>query len=434
MKIKVDKKGKKRSLSEISLSTKPEQKQENITELKKSPKKAKLALVQNGNSTMGNKVQILKKMYKQKEKQKAKKSINIGPLAKIKGEGENKLPTTKLNEESATKKIKEKTPQFENLKKKQAKRLQKKKRNNAFRKCASITLSIEQIEAKIEEIRNREVLSKQAKKNLKVLNRKLKFEKLANKSEKLNIIEKKNNKKNKQQIGAIKKVSNEDNKDKIKVKKEHVQHEKIKIKREMDDQDDEDENDEDQSNSEKEEPMDIANEQFDDESDEDEEDEDAEDDTDEKANILKGKKEDVKKMKKQVKDQKNQHFLYVYNLPLDVTEDELKQHFLTKVDTVSRVVINKSNIKKPPIVAYVWMTNSTDCKKGLSLHHTFLKNKRIIVKMKSNDNKNVGKDFGIHLPTSQHAIAKNKKPQAFQKAKKLASGNQGQKKSLKKEK
>lgn len=54
--------------------------------------------------------------------------------------------------------------------------------------------------------------------------------------------------------------------------------------------------------------------------------------------------------------------------------------------------------------------------------------------MKSNDNENVGKDFGIHLPTSQHAIAKNKKPQAFQKAKKLASGNQGQKKSLKKEK
>ncbi|KAL6439017.1 hypothetical protein ACFW04_003785 [Cataglyphis niger] len=440
MKIKVDKKGKKRSLSENSLSTKPKQKQENITELKKSPKKAKLALVQNGNSTMENKVQILKKMYKQKEKQKAKKSINIGPLAKVKGEGENKLPITKLNEESATKIIKEK--KFENLKKKQAKRaLQKKKRNNAFRKSASITLSIEQIEAKIEEIRNREVLSKQAKKNLKVLNRKLKFEKLANKSEKLNIIEKKNNKKNKQQIGAIGKVSNEDNKDKIKMKKEHVQHEKIKIKREIDDQDDEDENDEDQSNSEKEEPMDIANEQFDDESDEDEdeededaEDEDAEDDIDEKANILKGKKENVKKMKKQAINQKNQHFLYVYNLPLDVTEDELKQHFLTKVDAVSRIVINKSNIKKPPIVAYVWMTNSTDCKKGLSLHHTFLKNKRIIVKMKSNDNKNVGKDFGIRLPTNQHAAAKNKKPQAFQKAKKLASGNQGQKKSLKKEK
>lgn len=316
MKIKVDKKGKKRSLSEISPSTKPKQKQENITELKKSPKKAKLALVQNGNSTMENKVQILKKMYKQKEKQEAKKSINIGPLAKIKGEGENKLSITKLNEESATKKIKEKRSRFENLKKKQAKRdLQKKKRNNAFRKSASITLSIEQIEAKIEEIRNREVLSKQAKKNLKVLNRKLKFEKLANKSEKLNIIEKKNNKKNKQQIDAIEKVSNEDNKDKIKVKKEHVQHEKIKIKRKMDDQDDEDENDEDQSNSEKEEPMDIVNEQFDDESDEDEEDEDAGEDIDEKVNIL--KKEDVKKMKKQAIDQKNQHFLYVYNLPLE---------------------------------------------------------------------------------------------------------------------
>lgn len=445
MKTKVDKKGKKRSLSETSLSTKPDQKQENITELKKSPKKAKLALVQNGNSTMGNKVQILKKMYKQKEKQKAKQQINIGSSAKIKKEGENKLPIAKLNEESVSKKIMEK--KLKNLKKKQIKRdLRKRKRSRNLRNAASITLSIEEIEAKIEEIRNREVLTKNAKKNLAVLNRKLKLEKSANNSEKLNIIEKKSNKKNKQQIGAIvkiEKISNEDNEDKIKVKKEHVQHEKVKIKQEMNDQDDEDESDEDQSDTEKEESMDNANEQFDDESDEDEkdeEDEDAEDDI-EKANILKVKNEGVKKMKKQATqslytDQKNQHFLYVYNLPLDVTEDELKQHFLTKVDAVSRVVINKSNIKRPPIVAYVWMNNSTDCKKGLLLHHTFLKNKQIIVKMKSNDNKktNVGKYFASHLPTSQHAIAKNKKPQVFQKAKKLASGNQGKKKSLKKEK
>lgn len=56
-----------------------------------------------------------------------------------------------------------------------------------------------------------------------------------------------------------------------------------------------------------------------------------------------------------------------------MTEDELKQHFLTKVDAVSRVVINKSNIKKPPIVAYVWMTNSTDCKVK-AFYHTLYHN------------------------------------------------------------
>lgn len=56
-----------------------------------------------------------------------------------------------------------------------------------------------------------------------------------------------------------------------------------------------------------------------------------------------------------------------------MTEDELKQHFLTKVDAVSRVVINKSNIKRPPIVAYVWMNNSTDCKVK-ALYHTLYHN------------------------------------------------------------
>ncbi|CAL1673332.1 unnamed protein product [Lasius platythorax] len=440
MKTKVDKKGKKRSLSS-SLSTKPAQKQENISESKKSPKKAKLSsFVQNGNSTMENKSRILKKMYKPLDKQKAKQQINIGQplIAKVKTE-ETKLP--KLKEESVTKKTKEN--KLENLKKKQAKRgLHKRKRKHLLLNAATITLSIEEIEAKIEEIRNREVLSKRAKKILAALNRKLKYEK-SNKSEKLNITEKKSNKKNKQQIGALVKIkqeSNEDNEDKIKVKKEYVQQ---KVKLEMDDQDDsneddEDESDEDQSDTEKEESMDNANEQFDDESDEedeeDEEDEDDEDDKDEKANISKAKKEDVKKMKKQatqpLDDQKTkQYVFFVSNLPLDVTADELKQHFLTKIDTVTSVKMQiKSDTKIPYGFAHVEVTNSTDFEKGLSLHHTFLKNRRLNVQVaKSNDKKmNVVKNF---------AIAKNKKLQVLQKAKKLALGrNQGKKKSLKKEK
>lgn len=50
--------------------------------------------------------------------------------------------------------------------------------------------------------------------------------------------------------------------------------------------------------------------------------------------------------------------------------------------------------------------------------------------MKPNENKktNVGKNFGF---VKNFGIIK-KKPQAFQKAKKLTSGNQGKKKPLKK--
>jgi len=344
MKTKVDKKAKKRSLSETSLSIKPNQKQKTVTEPKKSLKKAKLVgLVQNGNSTMGNKVQILKKMYKQKEKPKMKQT-NTGSLAEIKTEG-TKLPIAKLNEESVGKKTKTKEKKLKNLQIKQVKReLRKKRRRRHLPNAASITLSIEEIEAKIEEIRNREVLSKRAKKFLSVLNRKLRLEKSPlDKSEKLNIIEKKGNKKN-QQVGAFMKtesVSNKDNKDKIKIKKEHVKHETIKLKQEKDDQndsnimkteddEDEDENDEDQSDTE--ESMHDANEQFDDESedeeDEDEEnedtedDEDTEDEEDEEANTSKVKKEDEKKPKTQAKQslehqKKNRYVLFVGNLPTE---------------------------------------------------------------------------------------------------------------------
>lgn len=464
MKTKIDKKAKKRSLSETSLSIKSNQKQKTITGPKKNPKKAKLVgLVQNGNSTMGNKVQILKKMYKQKEKPKIKQT-NTGSLAEIKTEG-TKLPIAKLNEESVGKKTKTKEKKLKNLQIKQAKHELRKKRRRSrnVRNGASITLSTEEIEAKIEEIRSREVLSKRAKKLLSVLNRKLRFEKSAlDKSGKLNVIGKKGNKKN-QQVGTFVKtesVSNKDKKDKIKIKKEHVEHESLKVKQEKDDQndsnimktedEDEDESDEDQIDTETEESMHDANEQLDDESEdeEDEEDEDTEDDEededdetdendeDEEANTSKVKKEDEKKPKTQAKQslehqKKNQYVLFVGNLPTDVTADELKQHFLTKVNTVSNVRIPiKSDTKTPRGFAFVEVTNSTDLEKGLSLHHTIIRKRRIIVKPNENKRTNVGKNFGF---VKNFGIIK-KKPQAFQKAKKLTSGNQGKKKPLKKEK
>lgn len=460
MKTKIDKKAKKRSLSETSLSIKSNQKQKTITGSKKSPKKTKLVgLVQNGNSTMGNKVQILKKMYKQKEKPKIKQT-NTGSLAEIKTEG-TKLPIAKLNEESVGKKTKTKEKKLKNLQIKQVKRelRKKKRRNRHVRNAASITLSTEEIEAKIEEIRSREVLSKRAKKILSVLNRKLRLEKSAlDKSEK-NIIGKKGNKKNQQVDTFVKteSVSNKDKKDKIKIKKEH-EHETIK--REKDDQndsnimktenEDEDESDEDQNDTETEESMHDTNEQLDDESEdedteddeddeedeEDEDDETDENDEDEEANTSQVKKEDEKKPKTQAKQslehqKKNQYVLFVGNLPTDVTADELKQHFLTKVDTVSNVRIPiKSDTKTPRGFAFVEVTNSTDLEKGLSLHHTIIKNRRIIVKPNENKKMNVGKNFGF---VKNFGITK-KKPQAFQKAKKLTSGNQGKKKPLKKEK
>lgn len=343
MKTKIDKKAKKRSLNETSLSIKSNQKQKTIIGPKKNPKKAKLVgLVQNGNSTMGNKVQILKKMYKQKEKPKIKQT-NTGSLAEIKTEG-IKLPIAKLNDESVGKKTKTKEKKLKNLQIKQVKRESHKKRRRGVRNAASITLSTEEIEAKIEEIKSREVLSKRAKKILSVLNRKLRFEKSAlDKSEKLNVIGKKGNKKNQQgTFVKTESVSNKDKKDKIKIKKEHVEHETIKLKQEKDDQndsnimkteEDEDESDENQSDTETEESMQDANEELDDES-EDEEDEDTEDDEededdetdendeDEEANTSKVKKEDEKKQKTQAKQslehqKKNRYVLFVGNLPTE---------------------------------------------------------------------------------------------------------------------
>lgn len=317
MKTKVDKQAKKRSLSETSLPTKSDQKQKAVTGPKKNPKKAKLVrLVQNGNPTTGNKVQILKKMYKQKEKPKLKQ-MNI---KSEQTEEETKLPI----EESVDKKTKIKEKKLKNLEIKQVKReIRKRKKRGGLLNAAYITLSIEEIEAKIEEIKNREVLSKRAKKILAILKRKLKFEKSAlDKSEKSNMIEKKGNKKNKQQVGAFVKIEPED---------------------------DEDENDEDQSDTETEESMQNANEQFDDEIDEDEEDEDEEEeeeededteddedeeddnikdaededgDEDEKVNISKIEKKaemDAKKLVKQSLEHqnKNRNVLFVANLPYE---------------------------------------------------------------------------------------------------------------------
>lgn len=216
--------------------------------------------------------------------------------------------------------------------------MSKKGRRRRIPNAAFITLSTKEIEAKIEEIKNRKVLGKRAKRFLSVLNSKLRLEKSAlDKSEKLNVIEKKGMKKN-QQVGAfVKTVSNKDNKDKIKIKKEHVEHETIKFKQEKDDQNDsnimktkdndEDESDEDQSDTETEESMHDANEQLDDES-EDEEDEDTEDDEeneddeDEEANTSKVKKEDEIKPKTHAKQslehqKKNRYVLFVVNLPTE---------------------------------------------------------------------------------------------------------------------
>lgn len=346
MKTKVDRKAKKRSLTlltKTSLPTKSGQKQKTVTGLKKNAKKAKLAgLIQNGNSTMGNKVQILKKMYKQKEKPKIKQT-NI--KSEIKTEEETKLPIAKLNKESVDKKTKVEEKKLKNLEIRQEKRkIHNKKRRRGLRNAAFITLSIEEIEAKIEEIKNREVLSKTGRKILAILNSKLRKLKKStlDKSKKSDITEKKG-KKNKQQVGTfvkIEPVSKEDNKGKKKIKKEHVEHETVKIKQKKDAQsdssiiksDDEDETDEDQSDIETEESMHDANEQFDDKIDEDEEDEDTEDDEDdedeededdedEKVNISKIKKKDEKKTKKQPKSlehqNKNQYVFFVGNLPYE---------------------------------------------------------------------------------------------------------------------
>lgn len=231
MRTKVVDKGKKRSLSETSVSIKSNQKQKNIDEFKKGPKKAKFADVkQNGNPTLGGKAPIFKIVDKQKKEENKiikQQSNTVKPL-EIKKDTKEKKELTVVKSEKET--------------------IGRTNRLRRRRPYNSLNLTVEQMTKKIAEIQSREVLSKRAKKILGTLNRKLR--ECGNKSEKLDTVGKKSNKKMEHANALMKNRQKTNDEDKTKVEKKHVQS-KAKLQEEDDDDSDVEE-DEDDSNVEEE--------------------------------------------------------------------------------------------------------------------------------------------------------------------------------------
>ncbi|XP_024874971.1 coiled-coil domain-containing protein 13-like [Temnothorax curvispinosus] len=441
MKTKVeDKKAKKRSLSETSVSIKSNQKQENINEFKKGSKKAKLAGVkQNGNPTSGEKAPILKVVDKQKKEQNKaiKQQSNIVKLS------ETKRDTKEKTELTVVKSMKE-----------TGDRINKRNKRRPARPYNQRDLTVEQITEKIAEIQRREVLSKRAKKLLGVLKRKLRES--GNNSEKLDIVGKKSNKKAEHRENVLmqsKQKANDESK--TKAEKKHIQS-KGKPQEEDDDDSDIEEDDEDSDveeesldeesldeedeimkkreiqktvlkrleefKSDEDEDEELESEENEEEVENEEDEEEVENEEDEDEEVEENEEDD-----EDVEDEEDQEDEEDEVQTDFITEDEIKRHFLTKIDSITSIRIPTKPDKSPRGFAYVEVTNNIDFEKGLSLNHTFLNKRRINVQYslpaggkKAND------------ATKKFMVAKNMKLQALQKAGKLAGGNQ-KKKPFKKE-
>ncbi|KYM76782.1 hypothetical protein ALC53_12806 [Atta colombica] len=256
------KKGKKRSLSETSVSkVKLNKKQENVNEFNKSPKRAKIGSKQNGNPTLMGRTQIFKVVDKQKKEQN-----------KIIEQQNNIVKSETKKDTKETAKLMIVKPKNETI----GKSSSRPRKRYPYR---TITLTAEQITKKITEIKGREVLSKRAHRVLGKLNRKLR--EIINESEKLDTVGKKN-----------KKI-------------EHY------------------------------------------------------------ANALMKNKQ-----KKKGEVNKKRYVLFVGNLPLNITEDEIKRHFLTKVGTIISIRIPTKSNKTPRGFAYVEMTNNIDFESIFFLFYT----------------------------------------------------------------
>ncbi|XP_051158220.1 uncharacterized protein LOC127279736 [Leptopilina boulardi] len=126
------------------------------------------------------------------------------------------------------------------------------------------------------------------------------------------------------------------------------------------------------------------------------------------------KNQNVKKMSNQENTEKKKRYvLFVGNIPFQATVEDIKKHFLQKVNEVISVRIPTiKGSKKPRGFAYVEVTNSVDYEKALSLHHTNIQGFKIKVEYTQTGSKNI--------KNKQEVVAKNQKLHALRKAGKLA--------------
>ncbi|XP_076280202.1 uncharacterized protein LOC143208991 [Lasioglossum baleicum] len=132
-------------------------------------------------------------------------------------------------------------------------------------------------------------------------------------------------------------------------------------------------------------------------------------DTEEDAEEVKTK--DAQSEPKQAPEQggkKKRYVLFVGNLPFNVTPEEIKKHFLTKVSQIVDIRIPKSKDNAPRGFAYVELGNHTDYEKAIALNNSFVNGRRINVQYSGSNKK--------------ETVAKNQKLQALHKAGKLGGG------------
>lgn len=278
------KKGAKRPFKKLSLLSKSDQVLENVAELKK---KAKIDnTIHNGNPVPKTKVQMLQKIGKQMKKQKhvRKQDDDIEKLSEAKVKKNVTISTVAESKEKVLNKAKEK--KLEHLKNKQLIREMNKAmpRQEPRLKTSPETLDPENLKTKLAEIMSREVLSKSARKKIRMLRRKIQI--AEDESKELGTIE---DGKNKQANVFAKNKQNADIKDKRKAKEEGSKKKKVKVEEEDDAEDDDDVEDQSDMEEEEDEDEDKAEEEEEEveeeveevEEEKEKEDEDEDDDEDE---------------------------------------------------------------------------------------------------------------------------------------------------------
>ena len=376
------------------------------------------------------------------------KQVTKNSPKKLKNEKKNndlgivQNPKKKETNEASLQKSKKKTLSAAKLLKLREEYRKKRKENRLSRPhLLPPNLSVEDIKKRIKSIEERKELTRSAKRKLGILKKRLQVKEGIGKVEKgkneksLEIVKQKQIQNAKSMQEKVDAKSNKEN------KKRNAKQSKTLLKQKNEENDDDDEEDE-----ENEDDMEIDDElseddngtdveegdedddDDDDDDDEEEEEEEEEDDDDDDDDVEEGgennknneqdkdneiKKSNVQKGKEKSANveedgKKKRYVLFVGNLPYNITNEELKKHFLTKVSQVVDIRIPRKDVNTARGFAYVELANNTDYEKALSLNCSFLNGRRINVEYSGPDRKT--------------AVAKNFKLHALQKAGKFAGG------------
>ncbi|KAJ8924287.1 hypothetical protein NQ315_007080 [Exocentrus adspersus] len=341
------------------------------------------------------------------------------------------------------------------------------------------------IESKIKDIENRPALTKTARKKLKQL---IRLKRIAmgepsapqpQKTAASKIQSKKQKKGNQQQVVQKKGVQLNQAKTNGKPNKNQKAQNKLATKKQIGESDDEDESDdsdlelnlggnaEEESSDEQDEveaeassdeDEEAAGDEEDDESGDEEEDDEAEeeeseedDDSEEdsppppKMNKDRPKSQkvgkelplDLNQLKKSnlIAQKQKRYVLFVGNIPYDTNRQDIIEHFKKSGEIKDVRIQTEKKTSRPRGFAYVELANEESYQKCLSMHHTFLKDRRINVlytqggKKKGVDKKKEikVKNMKLHAMRKQGKLAGSKKEsqkRSFRRAKKAAKGGE----------